>query len=657
MTARRRSVWVALLALLGGLTLVTARLLADPTPEPPLSPEPPPAAVAPLAPPAAPPVIPGAEPPPAGEKPSPLSAPEPAAPAPAPTPPPAPASPEPPPAAVSPPATAPIPPEPPPGGVVPAAATAPAPPTPPGPRLAPVPQTAPPPQAPQVGTMNPQDPPAPVVTLQVRVPASVPEGKPLEYHFYVKNVSAAEAHHVQVRVRVPRAAEVVRSAPEEPHVKAAPDNEWSDLVWDCKTLKPAGSREITLQLLPKDTKPVQCCARVQFEHGQCVTTEIARPKLVVTKTGPTQANLNDAVSYRVEVRNVGSAAANAVVLTDTLPDGLEAVGGKNPLTWDLGTVAPGQALTREYQALARKTGSLTNVAVVTASGGIREEARSSVNVGEARLQLEVKPPEKALVNRPAAYQLTVTNAGTAPLAGVVIDDQLPARSSFLGASDGGRLVGGGVQWPLGRLGAGERRTVQLTLSVPEPGEAVSRARAAAEGVATAQVVETKATFEGVTGLTADVRVKDNPVEVGAQTTYMVTVRNQGDAPATRVAVVATLPEQMTFVDAKGQTTHHPEGPRVVFDALASLAPRGEARYEITVTAREAGDARFQVELTADQLAGAGPVRRQQSTTVVGKPAGARPPTPDATPGDRLAPVPAPAGPGAAPPPPGQFPDR
>jgi uncharacterized repeat protein (TIGR01451 family) len=479
--------------------------------------------------------------------------------------------------------------------------------------------------------MNPQDPPVPVVSLQMRVPATVAEGKPLEYHITIRNISAAAAHHVRVRNTVPAGAKFDKATP-EPSVKGP------ELVWEFGTLEPRDTKELTLVLQPDGSAPIKNTARVQFEHGQCVTTEIARPKLVVTKTGPTQANLNDALSYRVDIRNVGNALANAVVLTDALPEGLEPVGGKNPMTWDLGTLAAGQSVTREYQALARKTGSMTNTAVVTASGGIREEAKSSVNIGEARLQLEMKAPERALVHKPATYQLTVINAGTAPLANVVIEDFLPQKSAFLAASEGGRPVGAQVQWLLGRLGANERRTVQLTVSVPEAGEVVNRATAGADRLAKVPVVEARANFEGITGLTADVRVKDNPVEVGAQTTYTITVRNQGDAPATRVAVVAILPEQMMFVDAKGQTTNHPEGQRVVFDALANLPARGEARYEVTVTARSAGDARFQVEITADQLTGAGPVRREQSTTVVGRPAGTKLDTPPPN-GDRLEPVP------------------
>ena len=387
---------------------------------------------------------------------------------------------------------------------VPAAPTSPAP-----ARLEPVPQAPPLPQAPPsaAGTTNPQDPPTPAVSIQVRVPATVLAGKELEYRICVKNCSNAEAHHVLVRNTLPEGTTFVRSTPEA-NLKGR------ELTWDFRSLAPQQTQNVTLVLLPDGSVPVKNFARVQFEHGQCVTTEITRPKLVVIKSGPAEANLNDALSYRLEVRNTGSAPATAVVLRDQLPEGLEAVGGRDGLTWDLGTLAPGQNVVKEYQALARKTGSLCNKATATAAGGIVAEAQSCVRVGEARLQLELKGPDKGMVNRPASYQLTVSNPGTAPLSNVVIEDALPAKAALVSVSDGGRQVGTQVQWQLGRLGVNERRTVQLVLNVTEAGEVVNRATASAEHFDKVPA-EAKATFEGITGLTAEVVVKNNPLEVGA----------------------------------------------------------------------------------------------------------------------------------------------
>jgi uncharacterized repeat protein (TIGR01451 family) len=107
--------------------------------------------------------------------------------------------------------------------------------------------------------------------------------------------------------------------------------------------------------------------------------------------------------------------------------------------------------------------------------------------------------------------------------------------------------------------------------------------------------------------------QDDPVAVGAETKYTITVLNQGAAAATGVVVKVTVPEEMEVRKAEGPTGSRTEGRQVVFEPLA-LQPHDEKVYEVRVKALRAGDVRFRVELTADQLT-AGPVRREESTTI------------------------------------------
>src|SRR5262249_26383167 len=149
-----------------------------------------------------------------------------------------------------------------------------------------------------------------------------------------------------------------------------------ELLWQLGTLPPGACREIVLVLVPTGPGDVKNCARVQFEHGQCVCTKIAQPgapALQLHKQGPGQAALNNVLPYRLTVPNTGSGQAPGVVVTDALPAGLEHTSRKNTLTWDMGNLAPGQSRTAEYQVIAKQTGRLCNGAVATAMGGLRQE--------------------------------------------------------------------------------------------------------------------------------------------------------------------------------------------------------------------------------------------------------------------------------------------
>lgn len=505
------------------------------------------------------------------------------------------------------------------------------------------------------GSRCPGDPATPVVRLRVRVPASAAAGQELEYRICLENPAQADAHHVTVRNPLPANARLVRANP-EPSVREP------ELVWRLGTLQAGACEEITLVLAATGDGDVTNCARVSFEHGECVTTHLARPQLAVRKSGPARAVLYDPLNYQIEVRNTGQVEAAAVTVTDTLPDGLEHSSGKATLTWDLGALAPGQCRCVDYQAIPKKGGRLCNKVVVTAAGNLHAEAESCVDVGEARLQLDMRGPERRFLTNPATYALTVTNPGTVPATNVTVSNLLPANATFVGATQGGRLAANQLQWAIGTLPPGTRRSFQITLKANGEGEVSNKATASGDRGLTAQA-EVKTVFEGATGLSADVEVKDNPIEVGSQTTYAIRVMNQGALEASDVAVYATLPEQMQFVSARGPTAHKSEGQQVVFEALPTLAPKKNVRYEITVKAVRAGDVRFKVDLTAKQLP-AGPVHREESTTIYadipGVPAApaapaaapaAGPPAPAAPPLAPAAPLAVPLAPSAGPAPP------
>src|SRR5262249_19604516 len=153
--------------------------------------------------------------------------------------------------------------------------------------------------------VNREDPPTPIVAIRVRVPASAAAGQDLEYHICVENLSAAPAHHVIVRNPLPANARYVRANPE-------PSAKEPELVWNLGTLEACGCREIVLVLSPTGTGDVLDCARVQFEHGQCVTTHIVRPAINVRKAGPTQAVVNAALNYQLTVTNTGGTELTGV---------------------------------------------------------------------------------------------------------------------------------------------------------------------------------------------------------------------------------------------------------------------------------------------------------------------------------------------------------
>jgi uncharacterized repeat protein (TIGR01451 family) len=427
----------------------------------------------------------------------------------------------------------------------------------------------------------------------------------LEYRILVQNRSTSAAHHVLVRNPVPTGARYVRASPEP----AARDPE---LLWRLGTLEGGRKQEIVLVLIPTGTEDIKNCARVQFEHGECVTTKMPRPALKLTKDGPQQARLNDTLTYKLTLTNTGTADVTNVQLTDIIPAGLKHPQDKERLTWILSRLPAGQSQSTEYQVVAQKVGQWRNTAIATSAEGLRETIESSVTVTEPKLGLSISGPKQRYVNVPAAYTITVSNPGSVPLQDVVLIDRLPAQTTLIKASENGQLSGDQVQWSLGALDPGGSRNVEVVLQAQTIGRLCSEITASAQpGVS--QTEEVCTDFKGAPALTLEVTDSEDPVEIGGTTAYNIIARNSGTSQVSDVRLVAVVPDQMEVVQVSGDANHEKLGQRVTFEPL-SLAAAGIARYRVEVRARRAGDVRFKVELTASVLTG-GPILQEESTLI------------------------------------------
>ena len=474
------------------------------------------------------------------------------------------------------------------------------------------------------------DPPVPSVAIRVRVPVETAVGRELIYRIVAENVSRAVAHHVTISVpindpKLPMNARYARATP-------VPDEEGPVLVWKLGTLKGLEKREIRLVVRPTGDGDVSCCARVRFEHGQCVRTRLARAGLQVRKTGPKEAPLYDSLTFRIEVRNTGRTTARNVVVEETLPDWLETIGNPrpstpdvNPMVWKLGNLAPGVARVMEYQAIPKEAGTLTTVAVVRADG-FEKKVEHRLEVLRPRLTVVKTGPKKALAGWPVTYRLTVSNTGTWAATDVALFDELPKEIAFVSATEGGKferdtILYGDVRadaarWHLGTLKPGASKTVRLVVRGTKPEVLYKNVCiASAERCSRVQSrTETKFSAEAK-GLGLLLEASDERVRPGERVSMTVRVLNAGKVNEENVAVVVTVPKGLTVLEVPGVPKALIKDGKVTLRVPGSLLPAREQTVVIRLRADSEGDYKIKGTATSDAVGPDGAARDEEGLKV------------------------------------------
>jgi uncharacterized repeat protein (TIGR01451 family) len=323
-------------------------------------------------------------------------------------------------------------------------------------------------------------------------------------------------------------------------------------------------------------------------------------------------SVGDEVTYMIVVGNNGPDMATGVMVTAALPAGaifVSATGGATPVG---GVVTfPVRDLERPTEVPDLVTLELTirptlalagSVFAVSATATSIEQDTNPENdtdsenttVGpEADLSLEKSvSPHDPRVGQQATYTLTVTNHGPNAAEAVKVFDTLPTNAEFISASGGATPNQGVVEFDVGALPNGESASFQVVMMMTGgEGDSVNNTASATSSTHDPGTgnnsdfssfdLETALAPNLVVTLTDDV----DPATLGQDITYKLTVGNSGDAPATGVGVVVSLPSGVTLVSAGGGTPG--QNGSLNFD-IGTVEPGSSEMFQIVVRPESTG---------------------------------------------------------------------
>jgi len=452
--------------------------------------------------------------------------------------------------------------------------------------------------------------PAPHVTLNIEGSNDAPTGQAVTYKLVVRNVSRAKAHNVVLRVTPPKTADLVKVDPPAT-AKTEAENRWE---W--KMLEPGQTQTVDVACTPKPgATEVKLLARVQFDFGRGMITNISPPSIKISKEAPTTMVLGDTVTQRIVVKNTGKVTIRDINISEVLDKSLEydtrVIGrgtvdarpvGKGNFNngqgaWTIGRLAPGETQTLEYRVKGKKLGTTKSIINVQFPGSQPTMTEHEVDVRSAVLEMKAEGPaeERGIVGQPVAYRIVVTNRGNADLFNVSVRCLFPPEMRVTRATQNGQPYRDAVQWTFRELKPGQSQEVTVALSTSTPGTRTIRFSAFADK-GTEQKSELKTEFGGLSNLDWDINAPGT-VAAGKKMTYTVTVTNKGTATAKRIQLRLDLPANVDFVDtappaAKGTGANS----RQLIFAPQDLAVGKKTTFTIEVKARAPGEARAYFQL-------------------------------------------------------------
>jgi uncharacterized repeat protein (TIGR01451 family) len=447
----------------------------------------------------------------------------------------------------------------------------------------------------------------PAVSVEWIGPPTAKVGRPAEYTVAVRNVCNIPVQQVMVRVRIPGGMTVSATDPKP----SASDN--NVLMWEIGTMLPRTEKSLQMKLIAEGRGTMGCQAWVTFTGSTANRIKVIEPKLVLKAQAPDKVLVGDGATFVLTVTNPGDGPAEQVKLHAALSEGLKHPKG-NKVDYDLGNLNAGESRSVQVICSTDQGGTQICDAMAEAEGDLKAQDKATVNVIMPRLDLEIAGPKLRYLDRKAVYVLKVTNPGDAAATNVTVNDMVPAGFKFIGASDGGRhdFSTRTATWFVGEVGPGQTKEVKMECVAINPGEFKFLASAqAARGLKVEKEHLTR--VEGLSAIMLEVVDTEDPIEVGADTSYEIRVTNTGSKTETNLKLVCTIPDEMQFKTAQGPARYHEQGKEIVFDELPKLAPRADAIYRIMVKGMTPGDVRFKAQITSTNLTK--PVLEMESTRI------------------------------------------
>lgn len=335
--------------------------------------------------------------------------------------------------------------------------------------------------------------------------------------------------------------------------------------------------------------------------GSSTTPVVADVELQTTKTAtPDPVIAGSALTYSINVTNLGPSEATGVTVGDVLPDDVTLAGaitatsgscsesdGTVSCTADTLAVDDTIVITIPVSVASDSSGPIINTATVdTDQTEPQTPTWTSTVAQQADIRITKTGPETITAGESGDWTFTVVNGGPSDATGIELTDVLPDGFSIVSTSDACTApTPSTLSCSWAALSAGQSVTVTATLRV-DPGTAIGPVSNSASVSATTPTDPStdNNTSTAITEVErrADVSItKAGPetLEAGRSVAYALVVSNAGPSSATATTVTDLLPDGLTFDTDRSDDRCTAAG-ALVTCVLGELAPGATTNVQI-----------------------------------------------------------------------------
>lgn len=276
---------------------------------------------------------------------------------------------------------------------------------------------------------------------------------------------------------------------------------------DVGDVEPGDTRTIQLSVDAEQAGRHALEVRVRANDGQEAVAQasvlVGNPALTLQLETIGQVRIDQDCELAIEVGNFTPQLARNIIVTDTLPEGLEFVSASDrglyravtrSVHWVVEGLAAGQTRTLKLRVRPKTAESHVHRVAAQSREGLRAQAEGTVSIeGQPRLSLKIiKRDELVQIGRETMYEIRVINEGTTPDTGVELRAVVPAGMMLRSAQGpvAGRMEGQTIVFqPLEKLEGRRQAIYQVTVQAQAAGELRFRAELNSEQLRTPLIQE------------------------------------------------------------------------------------------------------------------------------------------------------------------------